>query len=152
MFLSWWRGLVQMANPETKNAKAGNRWRIPRKLRYMARVEQQLANNNVNGCGSFIEAGLQEIDVRSIGLLEHVDDIREIAVEFCLPTSEDRICRPAKRQALLPWQMPQAELQRTLGVGRAVTRSCGRSGSLSGGWDRTGWSVTGNLPGTYPPR
>jgi hypothetical protein len=34
---------------------------------------------------------------------------------------------------------------------RAVTRSCGRSGSLSGGWDRTGWSVTGNLPGTYPP-
>ena len=35
---------------------------------------------------------------------------------------------------------------------RAVTRSCGRSGSLSGGWDRTGWSVTGNLPGTCPPR
>ncbi len=30
----------------------------------IGQVEQQLANNNVNGGGSFIEAGLQEIDVR----------------------------------------------------------------------------------------
>ena len=39
MFLSWWRGLVRTANPNIQNSKGGNRWRIPRKLRYAARVE-----------------------------------------------------------------------------------------------------------------
>ena len=33
----------------------------------LAQVEQQLTNNNINGGGSFIEAGLQQIDVRAIG-------------------------------------------------------------------------------------
>jgi heavy metal efflux system protein len=41
----------------------------------IAQVEQQLANNNVNAGGSFIEAGLQQINVRSVGLYQHVDDI-----------------------------------------------------------------------------
>src|SRR5260370_14534723 len=31
-------------------------------------VEQQLANNNVNAGGSFVEAGLQQIKLRAIGL------------------------------------------------------------------------------------
>ena len=40
MFLSWWRSLVQTANPQNVKSKSANRWRIPRKLRYTARVEQ----------------------------------------------------------------------------------------------------------------
>ena len=38
-------------------------------------VEQQLSNNNVNAGGSFIEAGLQQVNVRSVGLFENVQDI-----------------------------------------------------------------------------
>jgi heavy metal efflux system protein len=41
----------------------------------LAQVEQQLSNNNVNGGGSFIEAGLQQINVRSVGQVRTVDDI-----------------------------------------------------------------------------
>src|SRR6516162_7964792 len=41
----------------------------------IGQVEQQLANNNVNAGGSFIEAGLQQINVRSVGLYQHVNDI-----------------------------------------------------------------------------
>ena len=41
----------------------------------LTQVEQALANNNVNGGGSFIEAGLQQIDVRAVGLVQTVDDI-----------------------------------------------------------------------------
>src|SRR3984957_10872324 len=38
-------------------------------------VEQQLSNNNVNAGGSFIQQGLQQVNVRSIGLFENVQDI-----------------------------------------------------------------------------
>jgi cobalt-zinc-cadmium resistance protein CzcA len=38
-------------------------------------VEQQLANNNVNAGGSFIQQGLQQVNVRSIGLFGNVQDI-----------------------------------------------------------------------------
>jgi cobalt-zinc-cadmium resistance protein CzcA len=38
-------------------------------------VEQQLATNNVNAGGSFIEAGLQQINVREVGLVRSVQDI-----------------------------------------------------------------------------
>ncbi len=37
----------------------------------IGQVEQQLANNNVNAGGSFIEAGLQQINVRALGLVQH---------------------------------------------------------------------------------
>ena len=42
----------------------------------LSQVEQQLSNNNVNGGGSFIEAGLQQINVRAVGQVRTVDDIR----------------------------------------------------------------------------
>ena len=42
----------------------------------IGQVEQQLANNNVNGGGSFIEAGLQQINVRAVGQVRTVDDIQ----------------------------------------------------------------------------
>ncbi|MGD0773366.1 MAG: CusA/CzcA family heavy metal efflux RND transporter [Candidatus Solibacter sp.] len=41
----------------------------------LAQVEQQLTNNNVNAGGSFVEAGLQQINVREVGLVENVRDI-----------------------------------------------------------------------------
>jgi cobalt-zinc-cadmium resistance protein CzcA len=47
----------------------------------LSQVEQQLAGNNNNGGGSFVEAGLQQIHVRSVGLVRNVRDIREIVVK-----------------------------------------------------------------------
>jgi len=41
----------------------------------LGQVEQQLANNNANAGGSFIEAGLQQIDIREVGLVRNVEDI-----------------------------------------------------------------------------
>src|SRR5271170_2874623 len=41
----------------------------------IGQVEQQLANNNANAGGSFIESGLQQIDVREVGLVNNVHDI-----------------------------------------------------------------------------
>jgi cobalt-zinc-cadmium resistance protein CzcA len=44
-------------------------------------VEQQLANNNVNAGGSFLEAGMQQINVRALGLIETPGDIEEIVLK-----------------------------------------------------------------------
>jgi len=44
-------------------------------------VEQQLANNNVNAGGSFIEAGLQQINVRAVGLVRTVHDIEDTVIK-----------------------------------------------------------------------
>jgi cobalt-zinc-cadmium resistance protein CzcA len=41
----------------------------------LSQVEQQLTNNNVNAGGSFLEAGLQQINVREVGLVRNVRDI-----------------------------------------------------------------------------
>jgi heavy metal efflux system protein len=43
-------------------------------------VEQQLTNNNVNAGGSFVETGLQQIDVRSVGLVRDVHDIEQTVI------------------------------------------------------------------------
>jgi len=43
----------------------------------LAQVEQQLANSNTNAGGSFIEAGLQQINVRMVGLVTNVHDIEQ---------------------------------------------------------------------------
>ncbi len=47
----------------------------------LAQVEQQLANNNVNAGGSFIEAGLQQVNVRALGLLRNVADIEATVIK-----------------------------------------------------------------------
>ncbi|HEV3331670.1 MAG TPA: CusA/CzcA family heavy metal efflux RND transporter [Bryobacteraceae bacterium] len=47
----------------------------------IAQVEQQLANNNVNAGGSFIEAGLQQVNVRAIGLVSNVPDIAQTVIK-----------------------------------------------------------------------
>ena len=46
----------------------------------LAQVEQQLSNNNANGGGSFIEAGLQQINVRAVGLVRTVNDIENTVI------------------------------------------------------------------------
>ena len=40
-------------------------------------MEQQLANNNINAGGSFVEVGLQQMNVRALGLFTTVRDIEQ---------------------------------------------------------------------------
>jgi cobalt-zinc-cadmium resistance protein CzcA len=47
----------------------------------IAQVEQQLANNNTNGGGSFIEQGSQQVNVQSLGLYQSVQDIENTVVK-----------------------------------------------------------------------
>src|SRR5467141_346103 len=47
----------------------------------ISQVEQQLANNNTNAGGSFVEAGLQQINVRSLGLFSNVGDIEQTLIK-----------------------------------------------------------------------
>ena len=46
----------------------------------IAQIEQQLTNNNVNSGGSFIEAGLQQINVQEVGLVRTVKDIENTVI------------------------------------------------------------------------
>ena len=47
----------------------------------IGQVEQQIANNNSNGGGSFIEQGAQQINVQSLGLYTSVQDIEDTVVK-----------------------------------------------------------------------
>jgi len=46
----------------------------------LSQVEQQLANNNTNAGGSFIQEGLQQINVRAVGLVDRVQDIEQTVI------------------------------------------------------------------------
>ena len=46
----------------------------------LSQVEQQLTNNNANAGGSFIQEGLQQINVREVGLVDHVHDIEQTVI------------------------------------------------------------------------
>jgi len=46
----------------------------------IAQIEQQLTNNNANSGGSFIEAGLQQINVQEVGLVRTVKDIQDTVI------------------------------------------------------------------------
>jgi cobalt-zinc-cadmium resistance protein CzcA len=46
----------------------------------IAQVEQQLSANNANAGGSFIEAGLQQINIREVGLVRNVRDIENTVI------------------------------------------------------------------------
>jgi cobalt-zinc-cadmium resistance protein CzcA len=46
----------------------------------ISQVEQQLANNNANGGGSFIQAGLQQINIRQVGLVRNLQDIENTVI------------------------------------------------------------------------
>ena len=47
----------------------------------IGQVEQQLANNNINAGGGFIETGLQQMNVREIGLYRNVKDIEQTVLK-----------------------------------------------------------------------
>src|SRR5271170_3310449 len=47
----------------------------------IGQVEQQIAANNVNAGGSFIESGAQQINVREVGLFTSVQDIEQTVVK-----------------------------------------------------------------------
>jgi heavy metal efflux system protein len=46
----------------------------------LAQIEQQLTNSNANAGGSFIQEGLQQINVREVGLVDHTRDIEQTVV------------------------------------------------------------------------
>src|SRR5579863_9254787 len=47
----------------------------------LSQVEQQIAANNTNGGGSFIEQGEQQINVQSIGLYQTIQDIENTVIK-----------------------------------------------------------------------
>jgi cobalt-zinc-cadmium resistance protein CzcA len=47
----------------------------------IGQVEQQLANNNVNAGGSFLQEGLQQINVRALGLVRSTRDIGSTVIK-----------------------------------------------------------------------
>src|SRR5205085_5812829 len=47
----------------------------------LSQVKEQLAGNNVNGGGSFVEAGLQQVHVRAVGLIQDAHDVRKIVIK-----------------------------------------------------------------------
>jgi cobalt-zinc-cadmium resistance protein CzcA len=83
----------------------------------MSQVEQQLASNNVNAGGSFIQEGLQQVNVRSIGLFEHVDDIGQTV----LKTQNGTPLRIADIARVV--QGPKIRLGR---IGKAIHRADGK--------------------------
>jgi cobalt-zinc-cadmium resistance protein CzcA len=46
----------------------------------IGQIEQQLSSNNANGGGSFIESGLQQINIREVGLVRNVKDIENTVI------------------------------------------------------------------------
>src|SRR5580693_6666142 len=46
----------------------------------LSQVEQQLTNNNTNAGGSFVEVGLQQVNVREVGLVKNVRDIQNTVI------------------------------------------------------------------------
>ena len=83
----------------------------------IGQLEQQLAANNVNAGGSFIEAGLQQVNVRVVGLVNNVPDIEETVIK----TQNGTALRVKDIASVV--QGPKIRLGR---FGRAIHRSDGR--------------------------
>src|ERR1700681_702098 len=47
----------------------------------IGQMEQQLANNNINAGGSFVEVGMQQMNVRALGLFTRVRDIEDTVLK-----------------------------------------------------------------------
>jgi len=47
----------------------------------IGQLEQQLANNNINAGGSFVEVGMQQMNVRALGLFSGVHDIEQTVLK-----------------------------------------------------------------------
>jgi cobalt-zinc-cadmium resistance protein CzcA len=47
----------------------------------IGQVEQQLSNNNINAGGSFVEVGLQQMNVRTLGLFTNIHDVEQTVLK-----------------------------------------------------------------------
>ena len=83
----------------------------------IGQVEKQLANNNVNAGGSFIEAGMQQINVRVVGLVRTTADIEDTVI-----TTKNGTALRVKDIAVVS-QGPKIRLGQ---FGRAIHRSDGK--------------------------
>jgi heavy metal efflux system protein len=83
----------------------------------IGQVEQQLANNNINAGGSFIEQGQQQVNVREVGLYRNVHDIEETL----LKTSNGTALRVKDIATVL--QGPKIRLGQ---IGKAIRRVDGK--------------------------
>jgi cobalt-zinc-cadmium resistance protein CzcA len=83
----------------------------------LSQVEQQLTNNNTNAGGSFIEAGEQQINVRSLGLFTSVQDIENTVIK----TQNGTALRVKDIGEVL--QGPKIRLGR---IGKAIHRADGK--------------------------
>jgi cobalt-zinc-cadmium resistance protein CzcA len=83
----------------------------------IGQVEQQLANNNINAGGSFIEQGQQQVNVREVGLFRNVHDIEETL----LKTSNGTALRVKDIATIV--QGPKIRLGQ---VGKAIRRVDGK--------------------------
>jgi len=70
----------------------------------ISQVEQQIANNNTNGGGSFIEQGAQQINVQSVGLFTSVQDIENTVVKTRMARqSRSRTSQPLRKAQRFAW-------------------------------------------------
>src|ERR1700734_3002150 len=83
----------------------------------ISQVEQQLANNNANAGGSFVESGLQQINVRVVGLFGNVADIEQTAI-----TTKNGTVLRVKDIATVT-QAPKIRLGQ---IGKAIHRADGK--------------------------
>jgi cobalt-zinc-cadmium resistance protein CzcA len=83
----------------------------------LGQIEQQVAGNNVNAGGSFIEQGLQQVNVRTIGLVNDVQDIGRTVIRSQNGTAIH------VREIASVLQGPKIRLGR---FGRAIHREDGR--------------------------
>ena len=83
----------------------------------IGQVEQQLANNNINAGGSFIEQGQQQVNVREVGLYRNVHDIEQTL----LKTSNGTALRVKDIATVL--QGPKIRLGQ---IGKAIRREDGK--------------------------
>jgi cobalt-zinc-cadmium resistance protein CzcA len=83
----------------------------------IGQIEQQLAANNVNAGGSFIQEGLQQVNIRVVGLINNVNDIEQTMIK----TQNGTPIRV--RDIATVMQGPKIRLGRN---GRALHRTDGR--------------------------
>jgi cobalt-zinc-cadmium resistance protein CzcA len=83
----------------------------------LGQLEQQLSSNNVNAGGSFIESGVQQINVRAVGLFTRIGDIEQTV----LKTQNGTPLRVSDIADVV--QGPRIRLGR---FGKAIHRSDGR--------------------------
>ena len=70
----------------------------------IGQVEQQLANNNINAGGSFVELGMQQMNVRALGLYSSVFDIEQTVLKTRTGTAlGSRTSRKLRRAPKSDW-------------------------------------------------